>query len=157
MTGPSRLLAGLVLVVGCHILNPGRVAGQVTADTVASSSPPCASGDRLPVSPTPFPRGQSIAPDVVAQMPNLCGRPSGSSGVVRIRGTRLPAAAEPPYYVDGVRATAEEFRLLRPEQIQSIQIIRGSEALSRLGIEDPSAAVVVTTRPAVAPEDEVPQ
>ena len=153
MTGPSRLLAGVALALGCGLLDAGSLGAQLPADSVLRGFRACPAIDSLPISPTPFPWIQSMLPEVPlpVPMPNYCGQRS-ASGVVRIRGARLPATAEPSYYVDGRRVTAAEFGLLRPEQIQSIQLLRGSPLLAKYGIEDPTAAVLATTRPAVAPD-----
>ena len=159
MAGPSRFLAGVALAAACGLLNSGGLAAQIPADSVPRSSPGCPKVDPLPIAPIPFPWIQSMLPAVAPPpMPNLCGERGLSSGTVRIRGTHLPTVMpEPPYYIDGARVTAAEFGLLRPEQIQSIQVMRGPSILSRYGVDDPGAAVLVITRPAVAPREEAPR
>ena len=152
MTSPTRLVASLALVMACGLASAGSVAAQLPADSVSGGLRGCPKVDPLAISPTPFPWLQGVLPEVMpVPMPNSCGQ-RARSGVVRSPGVRLPATVEPSYYVDGRRVTAWEFGLLRPERIQSIQVLPGSPLLARYGIPDPNAAVLATTRPSVTPD-----
>jgi hypothetical protein len=151
MRSSSRSLVGIALALGCGMASGGSLAAQALD---AGLVPGCPKVDAIPVSPLPFPSPQAPLPATVIPIPNLCGEQASRTV---IRGRSIPAAPSVPYYLDGVRVTESELAAIPRENIQALQVIRGSAGLVARGLPSAGTAVLVTSRPAVPASDGAPE
>jgi TonB-dependent SusC/RagA subfamily outer membrane receptor len=79
------------------------------------------------------------------------GQPMGAPRMVVLRPTmrasRDTTVAEPLYFVDGVEHTGGSDGLPKPDRIESIDVLKGANAIARYGERGANGVVVIRTKP----------
>jgi len=129
----------------------GNAIAQIDASNVVETSPVGTVGDLL-TARTP---GVQVLP----------GNATGTGARVRIRGTSsLSLSNDPIYVIDGVRmqsstnsasigvggSTPSRVNDINPEEIESIEVIRGPSAATLYGTDAANGVIVITTKKGVA-------
>ena len=91
----------------------------------------------------------AISPTAVQNVRIGIRRPSSgdtSSAVVVAKGTALGPNEQPLFIVDGVRATQDALNRFTPDQILSIEVIKGPTAATLYGPDGAKGVIVITTK-----------
>lgn len=125
----------------------GNVIGQIDASTVVETSPIANMGDLLV--------------GKVAGVQVLQGNSTGTGSRVRIRGTSsLSLSNEPIYIIDGIRMESSvnassisvggslpsRVNDLNPEEIESVEIVKGPSAATLYGTDAANGVIVIKTK-----------
>ncbi len=109
--------------------------------------------ERLQDSPTP-----NIIKNLQGQIPGLYvttdGKPSGGA-TVRVRGMSTLNNNDPLYIIDGVPTKYSAFRVLNPNDIQSIQVLKDASSSAIYGSRASNGVIIVETKSATQDKFEV--
>ena len=96
-------------------------------------------------------KGEALSPSA-SQTPQLrivTGEGATANGIVMGRPLSSPSDARPfdgLLMVDGVRAPSSVLNSLRPDEIASIEVVKGEAAVTRFGADAAKGAILVTTK-----------
>lgn len=77
----------------------------------------------------------------------ISGMPGGEDLSVRIRGTSsITQSSEPLYVIDGFPVDGGAFRLVTPQDIESIQVLKDASSTAIYGSRGASGVVIITTK-----------
>ena len=77
----------------------------------------------------------------------ISGMPGGEDLSVRIRGTSsITQSSEPLYVIDGFPVDGGAFRLVSPQDIESIQVLKDASSTAIYGSRGASGVVIITTK-----------
>lgn len=126
---------------------PHALGWAVVAGAIALFSPHASRADQNPTAPADASSSLITAGDIAREKPatvlELLRSRVGldeSNGTITMRGVRGVAV-----FVDGFASNVSELQTLKPEQVESIEILRGA-ASARFGAEAMGGAIAVTTR-----------
>lgn len=109
--------------------------------------------DKLRDNPTP-----NIIKNLQGQIPGLYvttdGKPSGEA-TVRVRGMSTLNNNDPLYIIDGVPTKYSAFRILNPNDIQSIQVLKDASSAAIYGSRASNGVIIVETKSASQEKIEV--
>lgn len=130
------------------------VVGYVTQKKIdLTGSIAIADVEKLQDSSTP-----NIIKNLQGQVPGLYittdGKPSGGS-TVRVRGVSTLNNNDPLYIIDGVPTKYNAFRILNPNDIQSIQVLKDASSAAIYGSRASNGVIIVETKNASEKKSEV--
>src|SRR5690554_824260 len=109
--------------------------------------------EKLQDSPSP-----NIIKSLQGQIPGLYittdGKPSGGA-TVRVRGMSTLNNNDPLYIIDGVPTKSSAFRILNPNDIQSIQVLKDASSSAIYGSRASNGVIIVETKSASQEKIEV--
>lgn len=130
------------------------VVGYITQRKVdLTGSVAVADVSKLQDSPTP-----NIIKNLQGQIPGLYvttdGKPSGGA-TVRVRGVSTLNNNDPLYIIDGVPTKYSAFRILNPNDIESIQVLKDASSAAIYGSRASNGVIIVETKNASEEKFEV--
>ena len=81
------------------------------------------------------------------QIQQVTGVPGGEGLIVRVRGNAsITSSSEPLYVVDGFAMESGAFRLISPNDIESIQVLKDASSTAIYGSRGANGVVIITTK-----------